>query len=826
LSNQIAEYRRERHRYVRYAEHMKAVLEAARDLYAPLAIVQARAKTLSSFAEKAVRAAEKHPDPVHQFTDLCGARVVCDTQSEVERICEFIRQSFVIDEANSPDIRSRLATAEFGYLSVHFVVQLKKQPLFGHRVPRGVGDRKTEIQVRTLLQHAWADVGHDRVYKPQFRVPEPLKRSLARVAAVLEDADEAFGDVVEELDTYRMHYGAYMTRDEMRDEIRTLRTILKGEPVRSNKPGIALRIARIARAAWDWPTVVAELGPFVNDAGPDRAEILREHGHGLCRRYRRRTASPEYQQGQDELTEATEMSAGSAKAQALSCLAWSHEQIRGNESIARDRYRQAVEADPSDPYNLASYLEYEIYAGEGMSCLAAVRPSLESAIAVCRKHIAAGIELPWAYFAMGRFHLFLEEMDESLAAYAKGIHLCAKEETCVPPDVLDDERRFLWRINFGKRLPETHQWVDDLLLLAQCRLQPTARRRRDLADRSSGSPAPREPITVVSGGTDPSVKHEMASYEDCLLDAFKGYRGTIISGGTTAGIPGIVGKIAQRAKRLRQPLATRAYCPKSPPDGVEFDGHYTDPIHLPGRDFTHRHVLQPWIDLAATGVAPESVRVLGVNGGLLTAFEFRLALALGARVGIVESSGREASRLLSDAEGWDPASLLRLPFDPMTVRAFVNPGDAQMTPAQVRKVARSIHAAFREENRYTKVDLAMLPWSLLPEGFVESNTEQARYCEEILASVGYRLRPKSGRVRMPRFTRRQVEAMAEMEHGRFVVERLRQGWRYGPDRDPDRKISPYLVPWSALPDHVQEYDRVAVRAWPEILEKAGFEIYR
>ena len=70
-----------------------------------------------------------------------------------------------------------------------------------------------------------------------------------------------------------------------------------------------------------------------------------------------------------------------------------------------------------------------------------------------------------------------------------------------------------------------------------------------------------------------------------------------------------------------------------------------------------------------------------------------------------------------------------------------------------------------------------------------------------------------------------TEQMAEMEHGRFVQERIQQGWRLGP-RDPAKKTSPYLVDWEELPADPREYDREAVRAIPALLARIGFEVRR
>jgi ppGpp synthetase/RelA/SpoT-type nucleotidyltranferase len=252
---------------------MRKVLKEACRRYAPEGIVEVRPKSLSSFAEKAIRKREGHDDPVHQFTDLCGARVITHTQGEVDLICGFIRENFKIDEANSPDIRSRLQTAEFGYLSVHFVVQVKGDSILGIPVPKEIGDRKAEVQVRTLLQHAYAGVTHDRLYKSEFAPPEHLKRDLARVAAILEEADGTLAQGVERLDAYKLNYGTFLEKEDREKEIKALKTVLKYEPVESNKPRTALRLVRILKQTWQWEKIKPQLDPFVNLACLEKAEI-------------------------------------------------------------------------------------------------------------------------------------------------------------------------------------------------------------------------------------------------------------------------------------------------------------------------------------------------------------------------------------------------------------------------------------------------------------------------------------------------------------------------------------------------------------------------
>lgn len=124
-------------------------------------------------------------------------------------------------------------------------------------------------------------------------------------------------------------------------------------------------------------------------------------------------------------------------------------------------------------------------------------------------------------------------------------------------------------------------------------------------------------------------------------------------------------------------------------------------------------------------------------------------------------------------------------------------------------------------------DPTMQPWEKLPENFKESSRNQVRQIPEKLQRIGFDIMPF---VEKPEkrfeFTEEQVEILAEMEHERFVDERLKNGWVYGSPRDPVKKISPYLVPWSELTEEVKDWDRNPVRKIPDRLEACGLEIYK
>jgi ppGpp synthetase/RelA/SpoT-type nucleotidyltranferase len=840
LKEQISQYRTEYPIYKSYAEELRRVLEHACKNLAPMAIVQVRAKSLSSFAQKIIRKADKYPDPVRHFTDLCGARVITVTQEEADRVCRFIREHFRIDEANSEDARSRLRTGEFGYLSVHYIVQLRPDRLPGVDLPPEIGDRKAEIQVRTLLQHAWSTMAHDRFYKSEFPVPGFLQRDMARVAALLEEGDGEFARVLGNLARYEMNYGVHMSPERRQEELERWISILENEPEEENKPEEALQVARLARISGDWDTIIRRLTPFAGrEGGRNTPALLLDLGYALCRANRDRKKGADYKKGQALLEKVARpeeielddpslapVERDETRARALYALAWSYQDIAGQEKKALELYHKAYRCEPGNPYHLASFLEFEIHCRRNRKFVALLRPALLKAVENCRAHADAGIELPWAFLTMGRFFLLIGQPFDSLLAYAKAIHLALSGKVCVPEDLFEDEIDFIRRINLGESIPLEEEWVRDLLLLAQALKSPNGLAMEEIRRRATPGKSFREPVVIVAGGADLAVQKEMEGYKECLEKTFHGYRGTIISGGTTAGIPGIVGGLAGRFRAGRKRSCdVIAYLPKSIPVHAKKDQRYHELIVTEGNDFTPQQPLQNWIDFLASGVKPSAVNMLGINGGRIAAFEFRLALALGATVGIVESSGRAASDLLPDADWWNVPNLLVLPDDPMSIRAFVRLGTVAPAPEPLEKMARAIHEKFLDENRWKKVDPVMMPWDQLREDLRLSNLLHAAYIPEILGAAGFGIRPAKGRkIRAPMFEDSDVETMAEMEHGRWNVERLRSGWKYGPVKDSEKRISPYLRPWAELNETVREWDRETVRNYPAVLALVGMEI--
>ncbi len=143
-------------------------------------------------------------------------------------------------------------------------------------------------------------------------------------------------------------------------------------------------------------------------------------------------------------------------------------------------------------------------------------------------------------------------------------------------------------------------------------------------------------------------------------------------------------------------------------------------------------------------------------------------------------------------------------------------------------IAQAIHEKYlrNQEGRKPSDDPAMASWETLSEPLKESNRQQAGQIMEKLRRIECEIRlPISGQPASFEFEPDEEEILAEMEHDHWVAERQVAGWRLGP-RDPEKKISPYLVAWNKLDEQIKEYDRDAVRGIPGILAEVGLEIYR
>lgn len=144
--------------------------------------VTCRIKTEESLENKLLGSKDKY-ECLEDITDVSGIRIITYFEDEVDKIANMINEEFDIDKENSIDTRAMLDPDRFGYLSAHYVVKLHPSRLKLREYKR-FSDCKAEIQVRSILQHAWAEIEHDTGYKSKQEVPREIRRKFSRLAGI------------------------------------------------------------------------------------------------------------------------------------------------------------------------------------------------------------------------------------------------------------------------------------------------------------------------------------------------------------------------------------------------------------------------------------------------------------------------------------------------------------------------------------------------------------------------------------------------------------------------------------------------------------------
>ncbi len=153
-----------------------------------------RLKAPQSLAQKLSRPDKTYQSP-WDVTDLVGLRVTTYFEDAIEDVARLIETHFLVDLRHSTDKLRFSDVGRFGYRSLHYVCAPPPE-----QAPHP--DFRFEIQIRTVLQHAWAEIEHDLGYKAQDEVPDPIRRRFSRIASLLEIADQEFVSIRRDLQSY------------------------------------------------------------------------------------------------------------------------------------------------------------------------------------------------------------------------------------------------------------------------------------------------------------------------------------------------------------------------------------------------------------------------------------------------------------------------------------------------------------------------------------------------------------------------------------------------------------------------------------------------
>ncbi len=158
--------------------------------------LKGRVKSFESYYSKRLRllkAAWSEKRQTLPVNDVLAIRVVFPFLGDLAVAEKVLARHFPIVEIERKG--SERSFKEFGYESIHVLVPIPEE-LKSH-CP-GLEREVIEIQLRTILQEAWAEVEHLLVYKAEFTpFDEPMKRKLAALNANLTLSDIIFQEILE-----------------------------------------------------------------------------------------------------------------------------------------------------------------------------------------------------------------------------------------------------------------------------------------------------------------------------------------------------------------------------------------------------------------------------------------------------------------------------------------------------------------------------------------------------------------------------------------------------------------------------------------------------
>ena len=763
-AEQAIVFRHERADYDLYATVLRLIFENACKTYAPMAIVQARAKKLDSFIEKCYRkeCREKKRDPLDPekgFTDLCGARIIVHTTQQVNEICEFIKENFIIDWEKSGDVSERLTDSEFGYLSIHYIVSLK--PDVSHIL--GINTqleflegKKAEIQIRTLLQHSWADILHDRLYKSPAKPLHRHKRASAQLAALMETGDKQYEQFVDDFDAYSLNTTVNMPVKAVEQELLILKGMNENETYPFTKLSNALKMAGFMRIVGRYDEICSILHDFINNKNLDLDRIIRarlwyEYGYAMCKGAKTNHA---HHTGISYLKKAIGEYAYLDNDDSGLWIRYKRFYIEmllamgeceKNLHVRHEYYERALGVDVSNPYALCNIVQADEISSARMS------PILKAAIHVADDHLVSQINIPFVYFALGRLNFAAGRNEQGFDDYCRGLMFFA--------NLPKAEQKNFWlrdKLEFEKDYLINNTKKPALEALYRAAAGLYARMYQGVTGVS------KKVFTVIDGVNTVA-----------LTDALKAV-GLIAAPLDISNEWAAISVLADETEQCNNDLYMF----------IDVDGQKAETVVKAAlaMGIYVMCVNTALVEKLSKDLAPP--RLCGIPNEKESLLWVMLNPSTSLDPDFVEKAAQKAHNAYVQGQTkklWDSAPNM-MQWDKLS-DTFKN--------SNINQVMYS--AELFSQNGFQLVKAIQTPQNALTYSDLTASEE---------------------------------EALAKSEHARWNADRVKEGWVYGEKRDDKRKRNEYIVTWDELDDEVKEYDRRAVKTLFESFAKGGYHVIR
>lgn len=163
-----------------------------------------RIKDDNSLLDKAFYRNKGYKNPYDDIEDKVGVRFVVMLQTDAEKVCDVIMRvsnnmGWDVLQCRNYNKERISAPTTFTYQSHHFIIR-NREPIFDNKIIIHEGT-PCEVQVRSLLQHAYAELTHNAIYKKKTLIEPDVARTVAKTMAFIETADEFFLDVIKKTES-------------------------------------------------------------------------------------------------------------------------------------------------------------------------------------------------------------------------------------------------------------------------------------------------------------------------------------------------------------------------------------------------------------------------------------------------------------------------------------------------------------------------------------------------------------------------------------------------------------------------------------------------
>lgn len=158
-----------------------------------------RLKDNNSLVTKAFHRGKRYKNPYDEITDKVGIRFVLLLNSDIKKLDEIIEGCELWSAQKDRDYEAERIEKpyEFDYQSMHYILRSNHNSIsLCDGVFEGI---PCEVQVRTILQHAYAELTHDTIYKPKISISPKIKRISAKSMALIEATSDYFDNAFAEI---------------------------------------------------------------------------------------------------------------------------------------------------------------------------------------------------------------------------------------------------------------------------------------------------------------------------------------------------------------------------------------------------------------------------------------------------------------------------------------------------------------------------------------------------------------------------------------------------------------------------------------------------